>query len=314
MPVPSAAAPEVEPGTRAESGFSPDRHGLPAIADPLNATTADARELSRVLLLRLQQAEQGTELYSYVRGTLIELNLSLVKFAARRFRGTHQPMEDIVQTGTVGLIKAIDRFDPGRGVEFTTFALPTIIGEIRRFFRDTTWAVHVPRRLQEARLAVAKGADELEQDLGRTPSSEEIAAHVDLSQDEVAEALLATNARSTTSLDAPSGDGDADSTLESRLGHCDPALAVVENVQSLKPLIAALPERERRILALRFTEDLTQAEIGRRLGISQMHVSRLLAHSFQALRAGLTDRAPIDQGEAVPGSQGSASDRVPPHP
>ncbi|WP_051969345.1 sigma-70 family RNA polymerase sigma factor [Kitasatospora azatica] len=151
---------------------------MPEIAAPLAVSTSEARELSRVLLLRLRHTEQGTELHSYVRGTLIELNVSLVKFAARRFRSSHEPMDDIIQTGTVGLIKAIDRFDPDRGVELTTFALPTIIGEIRRFFRDSTWAVHVPRRLQEARLAVVRGSDELEQYLGRAPTTEELAVHL----------------------------------------------------------------------------------------------------------------------------------------
>ncbi|MDH6143493.1 RNA polymerase sigma-B factor [Kitasatospora sp. GP30] len=289
MAMPTTVAPEIEPSTGADSGFSARRHGLPEITDPLAVSTGEARELSRVLLLRLRKTEQGTELHSYVRATLIELNVSLVKFAARRFRSSHESMDDIIQTGTVGLIKAIDRFDPDRGVEFTTFALPTIVGEIRRFFRDSTWAVHVPRRLQEARLAVVRGSDELEQDLGRAPSTEELAEHVALPQDEVVEALEAATARTATSLDAPSDDRDASSAWEIRLGCCDRALAVVEYVQSLKPLIAALPERERTILALRFTQDLTQAEIGQRLGISQMHVSRLLAHSFQVLRAGLAD-------------------------
>ncbi|MGW7442014.1 SigB/SigF/SigG family RNA polymerase sigma factor [Kitasatospora sp. NPDC054795] len=289
MAMPTTVTPEIEARTVTDPGFFPRLHGLPEIADPLAVSTTEARELSRVLLLRLRQTEQGTELHSYVRGMLIELNVSLVKFAARRFRSSHQPMDDIIQTGTVGLIKAIDRFDPDRGVEFTTFALPTIIGEIRRFFRDSTWAVHVPRRLQEARLAVVRGSDELEQDLGRAPSTEELAVHVSLPQDEVVEALGVATARTASSLDAPMDDGDADSARECRLGCCDQALAVVEDVQSLKPLIAELPERERTILALRFTQDLTQAEIGRRLGISQMHVSRLLTHSFQVLRTGLTD-------------------------
>ncbi|WP_441247547.1 SigB/SigF/SigG family RNA polymerase sigma factor [Kitasatospora sp. McL0602] len=261
---------------------------LPVIDHPLAASTGDARELSRVLLWRLRKLEPGSEEYSYVRGTLIELNVSLVRFAARRFGGSHESMDDIVQAGTVGLVKAVDRFDPDRGVEFATFALPTVIGEIRRFFRDTTWAVHVPRRLQEARLAVVKGADELEQELGRAPTVGELAEYVALQPAELDEAMQAAQARTTLSLDAPFSDGNAEGALECRLGCCDPALEVVEYVQSLKPLIAALPERERTILALRFTEGLTQAEIGRRLGISQMHVSRLLTRSLEGLRAGLT--------------------------
>ena len=289
MARPKTVAPEVEPSTGAEATFSPRRHGLPDIADPMAVDTDEARELSRVLLVRLRETEQGTELYSYVRATLIELNVSLVKFAAKRFRNGHEPMEDILQAGIVGLIKAVDRFDPDRGVEFATFALPTIVGEIRRFFRDTTWAVHVPRCLQEARLTVLRGADELEQYLGRAVTTQELAAYTELPEDQVVEALGAANARTATSLDAPSDAGNAASPLERRTGCCDPALAMVEDVQSLKPLIASLPEREREILALRFTEDLTQAEIGQRLGISQMHVSRLLTRSFQMLRVGLTD-------------------------
>ncbi len=296
MAMPKTAAPEVEP---TESGFSPRRHGLPDIADPMAVGTAEARELTRVLLVRLRQAEQGTEVYSYVRATLIELNVSLVKFAAKRFRSSYEPMDDIIQTGTVGLIKAVDRFDPDRGVEFTTFALPTIVGEMRRFFRDTTWAVHVPRRLQESRLAVLRGSDEVEQHLGRAPTTQELAARTGLPEDQVVEALGAANARTATSLDAPLDDENAGRAMERRTGCCDPALAVVEDVQSLKPLIASLPEREREILALRFTEDLTQAEIGHRLGISQMHVSRLLTRSFQVLRAGLTDEPGLTDRPAL---------------
>lgn len=263
---------------------------LPEIDDPQAASTGDARELSKVLFVRLAEAEPGTELYSYVRGTLIELNMSLVKFAARRFRASHEPMDDIIQTGMVGLIKAIDRFDPERGVEFATFALPTVLGEMRRFFRDTTWAVHVPRSLQENRLAVAKATDELEQTLGRPPGTAELAKVTGLTEQEVEEGIAAAAARTAGSLDAPSDDGDdTRSALDCRLGCCDPAFGTVEDIQSLRPLIAALPERERTVLALRFTEDLTQAEIGHRLGISQMHVSRLLARTLDLLRGGLTD-------------------------
>ena len=286
--------PEVEP---TEAGSSPGGWGLPDIADPMTVGTAEARELSRVLLLRLRDAEPGTELYSYVRATLVELNVSLVKFAAKRFRGGHEPMDDIIQTGTVGLIKAVDRFDPDRGVEFATFALPTIVGEIRRFFRDTTWAVHVPRRLQEARLVVLRASDELEQSLGRAPTAQDVAAFTDLPEGQVVEAFGVANARTATSLDVQLDDNGG-SALERRIGRCDHALDIVEDVQSLKPLIASLPEREREILVLRFTEGLTQAEVGHRLGISQMHVSRLLTRSLHVLRTGLTadEEKPGDSG------------------
>ncbi|MFJ9521017.1 SigB/SigF/SigG family RNA polymerase sigma factor [Kitasatospora sp. NPDC101801] len=260
------------------------------IVAPRTVSTDDARQLSRALFLRLAEAEPGSAAYSYVRGTLIELNMSLVRFAARRFRSSHEPMEDILQTGMVGLIKAIDRFDPAREVEFATFALPTILGEMRRFFRDTTWAVHVPRSLQEARLAVARATGELEQTLGRPPANAELADRTGLTEDAVAAGIAVATARTAGSLDAPgAADEDDAGALERHLGGDDPSFAAVEAVQSLKPLIAALPERERSVLALRFTADLTQAEIGHRLGLSQMHISRLLTRTLGDLRTALTD-------------------------
>ncbi|MFG2693205.1 SigB/SigF/SigG family RNA polymerase sigma factor [Kitasatospora sp. NPDC048407] len=265
---------------------------LPVVDNPRSASTAEARELTNSLIIRLRECEEGTAEYSYIRGTVIELNLSLVKYAARRYRNSHVPMDDIVQTGTIGLIKAIDRFDTTRGVAFTTFALPTITGEMRRLFRDTTWALHVPRRAQELRLAVAAGRDDLEQALGRAPTDAELAEHLDVSEDEVRAGAAAADARTADSLDAPTDGGDPDSSLQARLGRCDPRLAAVEDIEALRPLIALLPQRERRILALRFTGELTQAEIGRCLGISQMQVSRLLARTLQSLRTGLGEETP----------------------
>jgi RNA polymerase sigma-B factor len=140
---------------------------LPACADPAAVSPTDARAMSKVLFVRMATLEEGTHEYQYVRNTLVELNLALVHFAAARFRTRSEPMEDIVQVATIGLIKAIDRFDPAREVEFPTFALPTVLGEIKRFFRDTSWAVHVPRRLQELRLVLARAGD----DLSRTSAS-----------------------------------------------------------------------------------------------------------------------------------------------
>ncbi|MFF8600585.1 RNA polymerase sigma factor SigF [Streptomyces sp. NPDC015232] len=249
----------------------------------------DARALSKNLFARLGELEEGTHEYAYVRNTLIELNLALVKFAASRFRTRSEPMEDIVQVGTIGLIKAIDRFELTRGVEFPTFAMPTIIGEIKRFFRDTSWSVHVPRRLQELRLDLAKAGDELSQRLDRAPTVEELARELGIGTDEVVEGMAAANAYTASSLDAPQEESDSDgSTLADRLGYEDHGLEGIEYVESLKPLIASLPPRERRILSLRFTAGLTQSEIGEELGISQMHVSRLLARTLARLRRGLT--------------------------
>ncbi|WP_051967309.1 RNA polymerase sigma factor SigF [Kitasatospora mediocidica] len=260
---------------------------LPQIDDPGVVAPADARELSRVLLARLSLLEEGTAGFSYVRGVLIELNISLVKYAARRFMSSSEPMDDIVQVGTIGLIKAIDRFEPERGLEFTTFALPTIIGEIKRHFRDTTWAVHVPRRLQELRLTLAKATDELEQRLDRAPTVAELALLTGVSDDEVTEGLTAGNGYTAGSLDMQLENDSPDSTLARRLGFDDTRIARVEDLHALKPLIASLPERDRTIISLRFVEELTQAEIGERLGVSQMQVSRLLARALATLRAGL---------------------------
>ncbi len=248
---------------------------------------ADARAMSKTLFDRLGTLEEGTHEYSYVRNTLIELNLALVKFAASRFRSRSEPMEDIIQVGTIGLIKAIDRFEPARGVEFPTFAMPTIIGEIKRFFRDTSWSVRVPRRLQELRLDLAKAGDELSQLLDRAPTVDELAERLDIDRDEVVEGMAASNAYTASSLDAQPEEDDSESALTDRIGYEDHGLEGIEYVESLKPLIAELAPRDRKILSLRFVANMTQSEIGEELGISQMHVSRLLSRTLVRLRKGL---------------------------
>jgi len=255
--------------------------------DLAELSTGESRELSRSLFLRLRSLEEGTPEFSYVRNTLVELNLALVWFAARRFRSRSEPMEDIVQVGTVGLIKAINRFDPEREVEFPTFALPTITGEIKRFFRDTSWAVRVPRRLQELRLSLARAVDELEQGLDRQPTTAELSERLGISEAEVVEGQSAANAYTAGSLDAAADSESAEGPLSRRLGYEDRRFEGVDNLESLKPLVAELPERDRTILSLRFVGDLTQSEIGAELGISQMHVSRLLNHALATLRTGL---------------------------
>ena len=257
------------------------------LSDPRNSSGADARAMSKVLFARLAELEEGTHEYQYVRNTLIEMNLTLVKFAARRFKTRSEPMEDIVQVGTIGLIKAIDRFDLGQEVEFPTFAMPTIVGEIKRFFRDTSWAVHVPRRLQELRLALAKAIDDLTFSVGRPPTNAELAAHLEISEDEVREGLVAANGYSVSSIDAgtpgdeDSGDGSA---FTARLGEVDPGMDLVVDLESLKPLMAKLGDRDRAILSMRFGAEMTQSEIGEVLGVSQMQVSRLLSRTLGKLR------------------------------
>ncbi|BAC68797.1 RNA polymerase subunit sigma [Streptomyces avermitilis] len=264
---------------------------LDAIADPLAVSPKDARELSRHFFARLSVLEEGTQDYQYVRNTLIEMNLTLVRYAASRFRSRGSgEMEDIVQVGTIGLIKAIDRFELSREVEFASFAVPYIVGEIKRFFRDTSWAVHVPRRLQEARVELAQATDELSRRTGRTPTVRELAELMSLTEEEVIEARKAANAYRSSSLDASlSGDGSADneSVLADFIGREETALELIEDMHSLAPLVAQLDERDRRILHLRFVDELTQAQIGERLGISQMHVSRLINKIITTLRAGL---------------------------
>ena len=264
-------------------------------APPLPTTSGalDTRTLSRSLFLRLRAlADEGAAPDSpertYVRDTLIELNLPLVRYAAARFRSRNEPMEDIVQVGTIGLIKAIDRFDCERGVEFPTFAMPTVVGEIKRFFRDTSWSVRVPRRLQELRLALTKASDELAQKLDRSPTVPELAAVLGVSEEDVVDGLAVGNAYTASSLDSPSPEDDGgEGSLADRLGYEDTALEGVEYRESLKPLLAKLPPRERQIIMLRFFANMTQSQIGEEVGISQMHVSRLLTRTLAQLREGL---------------------------
>ncbi|MFD4574554.1 RNA polymerase sigma factor SigF [Streptomyces sp. NPDC058417] len=276
----------VEDAAEAVAGGTP----LPGVEDPRRVAPRDARELSRHFFRRLTELEEGTHEYQYARNTLIEMNMSLVRFAAGRFRGRGDDMEDVVQTGMIGLIKAIDRFEIAREVEFTSFALPYIVGEIKRFFRDTTWAVHVPRRLQELRVELAKARDELAGRLDREPTVAELATLMNLTEREVVEAQIASNGYNSSSLDAAlTGDGaeGGEAVLADFLGVEEDGLRLVEDFHTLAPLMARLSERDREILHLRFVEEATQAEIGERLGCSQMHVSRLIKRIIGNLREGM---------------------------
>ncbi|MFF5720588.1 RNA polymerase sigma factor SigF [Streptomyces buecherae] len=263
--------------------------GLPELAEPHKLAPKDARSLSKLFFDRLTVLEEGTAEYQYARNTLIEINMSLVRYVAKRFSHRADEMEDIVQVGMIGLIKAIDRFELSREVEFPTFAVPYIVGEIKRFFRDTSWSVHVPRRLQEARIELAKASEELSGRLGRAPTVRELAEVLEMTEEEVIEARVAANGYNSASLDAAISGDDQDSAaaLADFIGMDDPAMELIEDFQSLAPLIAELDERERRILHLRFVEELTQAQIGEQLGVSQMHVSRLLSRIINRLHRGL---------------------------
>ncbi|MFH8240892.1 RNA polymerase sigma factor SigF [Streptomyces sp. NPDC018321] len=263
---------------------------LPGVVDPRTVAPRDARQLSRQFFQRLSELEEGTHDYQYARNTLIEMNMSLVRFAAGRFRGRGDDMDDIVQTGMIGLIKAIDRFELSREVEFTSFALPYIVGEIKRFFRDTTWAVHVPRRLQELRVELAKAREELSSRLDREPTVAELATLMNIGENEVIEGQIASNGYNSSSLDAAlTGDGpeSGESVLADFIGVEEDGLRLVEDFHSLAPLMAELSERDRRIIHMRFVEEATQAEIGEQLGCSQMHVSRLIKRIITRLREGM---------------------------
>ncbi|MDP9953810.1 MULTISPECIES: RNA polymerase sigma factor SigF [Streptomyces] len=261
---------------------------LPRVEDPAKIAPKDARALGALFFEQLQVLEEGTHEYQYARNTLIEMNLSLVHFAAKRFRSRGSgEMEDIIQVGTIGLIKAIDRFELSREVEFTSFAIPYIVGEIKRFFRDSTWAVHVPRRLQELRVTLAKTREALAGRLDRDPTVAELAGHLNLSEEEVIEGLIAANGYTAGSLDLPIGVEQSSAetvTYGDIKGDLDPAMELVEDLHALAPLLERLDDRDREIVAMRFGQELTQAEIGERLGISQMHVSRLLSRLLAKLR------------------------------
>ncbi len=247
--------------------------------------TTSAREQDHQLFAQFLALADEDPTKAEVRDQLISSHLALVGHVARKFANRGEPLDDLIQVGTIGLIKAIDRFEPEKGFEFSTFAMPTIVGEIKRHFRDKTWAVRVPRRMQELGAAVTKATNELTQQLDRSPSIREIAEHLKVDLDDVVEAINANSAYSTVSLDA-TFDPDAPS-LGDRFGSIDEALEGVEYRESLRPLLLALPEREKDILVMRFFENRSQTEIARTLGISQMHVSRILTNTLTKLRSEL---------------------------
>ncbi|MEH0444921.1 RNA polymerase sigma factor SigF [Streptomyces sp. B21-101] len=277
-----APAPAMEAVEAAEA--SPVAEPAEAAPAPERRRGADTRALTQVLFGELKELQPGTPEHNRVRGALIEANLPLVRYAAARFRSRNEPMEDVVQVGTIGLINAIDRFDPERGVQFPTFAMPTVIGEIKRYFRDNVRTVHVPRRLHELWVQVNSATEDLTTAFGRTPTTAEIAERLRIGEDEVLSCIEAGRSYHATSLEAAQ-EGDGLPGLLDRLGYEDPALDGVEHRDLVRHLLVQLPEREQRILLLRYYSNLTQSQISAELGVSQMHVSRLLARSFQRLRS-----------------------------
>jgi len=224
------------------------------------------------------------------RDRLVERYMPLVRSLAGRYAGRGEPQEDLVQVGSIGLLLAIERFDTERGVQFATYAVPTIVGEIQRHFRDRTWALHVPRRMKELSLRIARTIESATADLGRAPTIAELAQMTGIDEDEVVEALETYHAYSARSLSQPLGqDAQGEETMQDVLGGEDAGFGEVEDSALVEAGLDALDERERRIVELRFFDGLTQSEIAARIGISQMHVSRLLRRALHVMRGRLED-------------------------
>ncbi|MDQ3629484.1 MAG: RNA polymerase sigma factor SigF [Actinomycetota bacterium] len=269
---------------------TPSQDDRPSARLPLSVPAEDdPRAATRTALLALVRLDEDSPQRAQLREQLVRANLPLVEHLARRFANRGEPLDDLTQVGTIGLLKAIDRFSPERGVEFSTYATPTIVGEIKRHFRDRGWSIRVPRRLQEMRLSLSIATGELTQQLGRSPTVAEIADWMHVSQDMVLEGLESANAYATISLDAQDypSEGDGASMVDT-LGEIDAELGNVEYRESLRPLLAGLDPRDRQILVLRFFHGCTQSQIAAEIGMSQMHVSRLLSRTLARLRAGLS--------------------------
>jgi RNA polymerase sigma-B factor len=250
---------------------------------------ATDRTVEVLLGARQQHAEDEAQREA-LRLLAIASAQGLAAGLARRYRGRGEPLEDLTQVATLGLIKAVDGFDPAYGAAFSSYAVPTIIGELRRYFRDKGWQIRVPRWIQEIGLEVAEAGEVLAQRLGRSPTIRELATYLGATEEQVLETIDAMHAYRPASLSAPangSGDSDTDLELADRIGAFDRGLDLVDDRESLRPLLAALPARQRRIIAMRFYGNMTQAQIATRIGISQMHVSRLLSDALDRLRQGL---------------------------
>ncbi|MCR1785806.1 RNA polymerase sigma factor SigF [Nocardioides carbamazepini] len=264
----------------------PPRGGAQS-APPTNIELTRRRSAELFVVFRDEHAAQAER--DVARESLVHLHLPLVEHCARRFRNRGEPYEDLVQVGTIGLIKSVDRFDTERGVEFSTYATPTIIGEIKRYFRDKGWAIRVPRRLQELRMQISASTAELTQSLGRSPTPRELAEAIGCTVEEIIEGMESSNAYSTLSLDATDDDSDGGSgqSMLDAMGVDDAGLEHVEIRESVKPLLENLPPREKKILLLRFFKNMTQSQIAEEIGVSQMHVSRLLSRTLAQLRDSL---------------------------
>jgi RNA polymerase sigma-B factor len=257
------------------------------VDDPTLASTATLPDSAAELLQAMAALPAHHPSRPAMRERAIEAWLPLAHHLAHRYSGRGEPTDDLVQTAAIGLIKAVDKFDPSRGVDFAGYAIPTIIGELKRHFRDRTWDIRVPRRLQELRLSISEANSALLQSLGRSPTVADIAAHLNLTDEEVLEGLEGARAYNAVSLSTPTGDGERATELGDMIGAEDGEYELAELRVALGPALASLDEREQRILTLRFYGNLTQSQIAEQIGVSQMHVSRLLARALTKLRGQL---------------------------
>jgi RNA polymerase sigma-B factor len=242
---------------------------------------ADVPEMFR----ELATLEAESSEFQRHRDEIVQRCLPLADHIARRFEGRGEPRDDLVQVARVGLVNAVVRFDVETGSDFVSFAVPTIMGEVRRHFRDNSWSVKVPRRLKELHLRLGSATADLSQRLGRAPTASELAEELGMDREEVVEGLVAGSSYNTLSIDSSTGSDEDDArAIADTLGDVDASLDRIEDQEALRPLLEALPERERMVLILRFFESMTQTQIAERIGISQMHVSRLLAKSLARLR------------------------------
>ncbi|WP_306362064.1 SigB/SigF/SigG family RNA polymerase sigma factor [Nocardia sp. CC227C] len=289
----SQESPRPEPTEERAGGSAATGNGTEneETADDLDAGEAEevARSVSgyddvSALFEAMAAAPEKSARRGDLRAELINRCIPLADHIARKFSGRGEPFDDLTQVARVGLVHAVDRFDITRGSNFLSFAVPTIMGEVRRYFRDNTWAMRVPRRIKETHLRIGSAIDALSQQLGRSPTAKEIAAELGIDADEVTQAVIAGNAYQPSSIDAVSVGRDTEASLLDTLGEEESQFDRVEEYVAIRPLLAGLPERERRILTMRFFESMTQTQIAQQMGISQMHVSRILAKTLARLR------------------------------
>jgi RNA polymerase sigma-B factor len=248
-----------------------------------------AREDRRLLERYHREGDQAA------REALVERFLPLARQLARRYQRGSEPLDDLIQVASLGLLKAIDRFEPDRPTAFSSFAVPTILGELKRHFRDRGWSVRVPRDLQELAVRVERVGEDLTRQLGRAPTPSEIAEHIGVTDEQVLEAREAAGAYRAVSLDRPRDDDEEGDGMSESMGVEDPGFGLAEDAATVQRLMSVLGEREQEVLRLRFEEDLTQSEIGMRVGVSQMHVSRLIRQAVERLR----EEAELPQDDAA---------------